>query len=430
MSALARYFKAAGKQVFGYDKTPSTITGQLEELGISIHYQDNPDEIPVSEAQREETLVVYTPAVPQTQLIFKQFQKQGFAIKKRAEVLGILSKDKYCLAVAGTHGKTTTSAILGHLLAECEEPVTAFLGGIAINYESNLIQQGEKVIVAEADEFDRSFMHLHPNIACISSVDADHLDIYGEKSALENAFRDFSNQLVEGGTLIIKKGLPFEGLTVAIDEEADFSVKNLRIIDGFTHFDLHHPRGITRDFELMLPGAHNIYNATTALAMAITYGIPAEKLIEPLAGFTGVNRRFTYRIHSDDLILIDDYAHHPTEINAVFESLKRLYPEDELLVVFQPHLFSRTRDFLDDFATSLSQFDALLLLDIYPAREEPIPGITSEALLARVSIPRKRIIAKEELLPAIKESKNRIVVMLGAGDIGTEILNVTKALSV
>ncbi|HEA30914.1 MAG TPA: UDP-N-acetylmuramate--L-alanine ligase [Leeuwenhoekiella sp.] len=427
MSALARYFKAAGKVVYGYDKTPSVITAGLEELGIAIHFDDSEDAVPVDSKEKKETLIVYTPAIPSAHKGFNSLKKQGFTVRKRAEVLGLLTKDKFCLAVAGTHGKTTTSAILGHLLAETGVAITAFLGGIATNYNSNLIQKGEEVIVVEADEYDRSFLQLYPNIACITSMDADHLDIYGDVGVMQEGFKEFAYHVQKGGTLFIKNDLELEGLTVAIEEEADFSAQRIGIKDGLFHFDLHHPSGVLKDLKTQLPGRHNIFNATTALAMAIRYGIAPELLKPALESFKGVNRRFTYRINRDDLVLIDDYAHHPTEIDAVHQSVRELYPDDEILVVFQPHLFSRTRDFMNDFAQSLSNFDEVLLLDIYPAREEPITGVNADVLLEKITLSRKRKIDKIDLQSAVTASKLKIKVILGAGDIGEEIIKITKA---
>ncbi len=430
MSALARYFQAAGKVVYGYDKTPTAITAELEQLGIEIHFEDTVDAVPVKPEDKESALVVYTPAIPKAHKGFEYIKNQGFTIKKRAEVLGLLTKDKFCLAVAGTHGKTTTSAILGHLLAENNVPVTAFLGGIATNYNSNLIQKGDEVIVVEADEYDRSFLQLYPNIACITSMDADHLDIYGDVSIMEEGFREFARHVQKGGTLFIKNGLKLEGITVGIEDDSSYSAKNIKIKDGIFHFDLHYSEGIIEDFKLQLPGRHNVFNAVTALAMAIKHGISPEALKPALANFEGVNRRFTYRINRKDLVLIDDYAHHPTEIDAVYQSVRELYPDEEILVVFQPHLFSRTRDFMEDFAVSLSHFDEVLLLDIYPAREEPIEGVNADVLLEKITHLRKRKVSKKNLENEIKNAPARIKVMLGAGDIGEEIIKITKSLAI
>ena len=430
MSALARYFYAEGKTVAGYDKTPGAVTRALEDLGIEITYKDDVENLPEFIRNREETMVVFTPAVPKSHAGYQFFLQNEFVIKKRAEVLGLISKQTFCLAVAGTHGKTTTSSILGHLLSETGAPVTAFLGGIAENYNSNLIQKGGEVIVAEADEFDRSFLHLHPNIACITSMDADHLDIYGDAEALTAGFKTFADQVVEGGTLFVQNGLPLEGVTVGVEDNAQYSAQNIRIQDGAYHFDLHYPDGILENLVFNLPGRHNLSNAVTALAMAIRYGSPISSLAGALFNFKGVNRRFTYRIKTDDLILIDDYAHHPTEIEAVHQSVREMYPGEQVLAVFQPHLFSRTRDFMPQFADSLSMFDEVILLDIYPAREEPIAGVDSQHLLEQIKLSRKQIVSKENLSQAMQNSGARIQVMMGAGDIGEEILKITNLLAV
>ena len=414
MSALARYFQAAGKKVAGYDKTPSQITKSLEELGIVISYQDAAEAIPTEFKTSEKTLVVYTPAVPKAHKAYQFYLAEGFQIKKRAEVLGWLTQEKFCLAVAGTHGKTTTSAMLGHLMAFCKLPVTAFLGGIAENYQSNLIQHGEEIVVVEADEFDRSFMQLYPNIAAITSMDADHLDIYGDAEALHKSFRDFAAQVKEDGVLFVKNGLPLDGITVGIEDDSVYAALNIKIENGAYHFDLKHPDGLIEDLVLNLPGRHNLSNATTALAMALHYGCPADKLAKALFAFKGVNRRFTYRIKKENEVLIDDYAHHPAEINAVHSAVREMYPNKRVLAVFQPHLFSRTRDFMEEFAASLAQFDELLLLDIYPAREEPIEGITSEKLLELIPLTRKEVISKAQLEEKLQASKATIKVMMGA----------------
>lgn len=427
MSALARYFKAAGKNVAGYDKTPSEITRSLNALGIDITFNDSLDEIAALYKNQQNTLVVYTPAVPTTHLGYQYFRQNNFKILKRAAVLGLLTQSKFCLAVAGTHGKTTTSAMLGHLMASCELPVTAFLGGIAENYQSNLIQQGEEIVVVEADEFDRSFMQLYPNIAAITSMDADHLDIYGDSETLQNSFKDFAAQVKEDGVLFIANGLPLDGITVGVEDNSLYTAINVNIENGAYHFDLKYPGGMLKDLVLNLPGRHNLSNAITALAMALEYGCPADKLAKALVAFKGVNRRFTYRIQTEKQVLIDDYAHHPTEIDAVHNAVREMYPNKRVLGVFQPHLYSRTRDFMEDFARSLSQFDELLLLDIYPAREQPIEGVNSQELLNLITVARKRLVTKENLEAKMKASKATVKVMMGAGDIGEEILKITKS---
>ena len=424
MSAIARYFAVNGKEVAGYDKTPSAITQSLEEIGISIHFEDNIKNIPISFLNKKETLVVYTPAIPKQHLELNYFIDNGFSIVKRAEILGLITKNTFCFGVAGTHGKTTTSSILGHIMES--EKATAFLGGVSENYQSNLILGEDKISVVEADEFDRSFLQLSPNIACITSMDADHLDIYGENEALQESFRDFSLKVSE--TLVVAKGLPLKGLTYAVNEEADYQATNLRIQDGTYIFDVKTPVSDIKDVEFHLPGRHNVMNAMAALAMADVYGVSLEIIKNKLASFRGVQRRFSYKIKSDKVVLIDDYAHHPTEINAVGNSVREMYPHQKVLAVFQPHLFSRTRDFVEDFAKALSKFDELLLLDIYPARELPIEGVNSSWLLDKVTIENKKLVAVEKLNEEVVNSEASVVVMIGAGDIGVMVEGVCQAL--
>lgn len=426
MSALAFYFHESGKHVAGYDKTPSDVTKSLQQVGISVHFEDKGNEVD-QKYTPQDTLVIYTPAVPNHFGELVRFRESGYTIKKRAEVLGMIANAHYSLAVAGTHGKTTTSSILGHLLADTGAPVTAFIGGITNNYNGNLIQKGNDVIVVEADEFDRSFLQLTPDIACITSMDADHLDIYGDANTLENTFKEFGS-LVPTDKLFIKNGLPLEGITVGIEDDADYSAQNISIKNGCYHFDFKYPGGVIPEMQFNLPGRHNLSNAITALGMAMKYGSPTELLPKALLSFSGVNRRFTYRMKTDNRVLIDDYAHHPTEIAAVFQSVQEMYPEDPVLAIFQPHLFSRTQDFMEDFAMQLSQFDEVFLLDIYPARELPIVGVTSEVLLEKLTINKKQLITKKELSSKIAQATQKIVVMMGAGDIGVEILKVTQDL--
>ncbi|PKA82361.1 UDP-N-acetylmuramate--L-alanine ligase [Ulvibacter sp. MAR_2010_11] len=429
MSALARYCKLLGKDVFGYDKTPSELTDALQQEGIGVTFTDSVSEIPELFRNKEKSLIVYTPAIPRASSILTHFQTENYSVVKRAALLGEVTRNTLCLAVAGTHGKTTTSAILGHLMAACNMPVTAFLGGIAENYNSNFISKGTEITVVEADEFDRSFLTLRPDIACVTSMDADHLDIYGDSATIEDAFRSFANLLPNKQHLLFKKGLPLEGQTVAVDEEADFEARNVRIHDGSYIFDLKTPHETIKDLVFNLPGHHNLHNAVTALGMAILSGIPTPGLPEALQNFKGVQRRFSYRIKTDDLVVIDDYAHHPTEIDALYQAVSEMYPNDKKLIVFQPHLFSRTRDFGSGFARSLSQFDEVLLLEIYPAREEPIQGITSKWLLDQVSRESKALISKEALVQKMKASGARIQLLVGAGDIGAEVQKITKKLS-
>jgi UDP-N-acetylmuramate--alanine ligase len=428
MSALARYFQNIGKNVSGYDKTPTMLTDELISAGMNIHFEDNISLIP-TDYYNANTLVIITPAVPISHSEWNYFLERDYVVKKRAEVLGIITKDTYCFAVAGTHGKTTTSSILGHILHESGADVTAFLGGIVENYHSNLIGNGKTITVVEADEFDRSFLHLHPNIACVTSMDADHLDIYGDKSAIEDSFREFAAKVEDKNNLFVPKGLPLAGITVGIEEEASYQAFNIRIESGFYVFDVHTPTETISNLKFGLPGRHNLMNAMMALAMAKTYGTPTESIAKALASFKGIQRRFSYQIKTDGLVYIDDYAHHPTEINAVHQAVRELYPDQKVLAIFQPHLFSRTKDFADDFAQSLAQFDEILLLDIYPARELPMEGITSSWLLSKIENANKKLISKTDLIPSILASEAKIVVTIGAGDIGELVPKIKQALS-
>ncbi|OAD45231.1 UDP-N-acetylmuramate--L-alanine ligase [Polaribacter atrinae] len=414
MSAIARYFASNGKKVAGYDKTASQITLDLEGLGAEIHFEDAVKNIPISFLNTEKTLVVYTPAVSKNHAELSYFLENGFTVLKRAEILGKITETTFCLAVAGTHGKTTTSAILGHIMQEVN--ATAFLGGIAENYDSNLILGADKVSVVEADEFDRSFLKLSPNIACVTSMDADHLDIYGDAEALNESFVEFANKV--SGTLIVAKGLPLKGLTYAINEVADYVASNLKIESGKYVFDVKTPSSEIKNIEFHLPGQHNVTNALAAIAMADVYGVSLDIIKKRLSTFKGVKRRFSYKIKTNDFVLIDDYAHHPTAINAVESSVREMYPNEKVLVVFQPHLFSRTKDFIEDFAVALSKFDEVLLLDIYPAREEPIVGVDSKWLLDKIDCKNKKLSKKNKLVKDIKNSLASVVVMLGAGDVG------------
>ena len=425
MSAIARYFAVNGKNVAGYDKTPSLITNNLEEIGVEVHFEDNLKNIPITFLNKDKTLIVYTPAIPKNHFELNYFLDNNFKVLKRAEILGKITENTFCLAVAGTHGKTTTSSILGHIMHQ--KNATSFLGGIAENYNSNLILGEDKISVVEADEFDRSFLQLSPNIACITSMDADHLDIYGEAEALQESFFAFSQKVTD--TLIVAKGLPLKGLTYAINETADYKAFNLKIETGKYIFDVQTPSEIIKNIEFHLPGNHNVMNALAALAMADVYGVSLSSIKESLSSFKGVKRRFTYKIKTNDFVLIDDYAHHPTEINAVENSIREMYPNEKTLVVFQPHLFSRTRDFIDDFANALSKFDEVLLLDIYPAREEPIPNVNSEWLLSKIDSKQKKLTQKNNLIKDIKNSSVKVVAMLGAGDIGLLINEVANELS-
>lgn len=428
MSALARYFKFIGKNVAGYDRTPTHLTDELKKNGIRIHFEDSIELIELPFLNKENTLVVVTPAVPKDHFQWNYFLKNGFVIKKRAEVLGIITKDTFCFAVAGTHGKTTTSSILGHILYQSGVDVTAFLGGIVEGYNSNLIGSGKTVTVAEADEFDRSFLHLHPDMACITSMDADHLDIYGDVASIEASFREFADKVKDKDNLFITNGLPLEGITVGINDNSKFTAKNVRVEDGWYVFDVVTPKETLTGFRFGLPGRHNLTNALLALAMAYTYGVSPENIAKALESFKGVVRRFSYQIRKPELVYIDDYAHHPTEIDAVHQAITELYPNDKVLAIFQPHLYSRTKDFVDGFAKSLSAFDNIVLLDIYPARELPMEGVTSKWLLDKIENPNKKLIAKADLLRFLKMSDASVIVTIGAGDIGEMVPEIKRVL--
>lgn len=428
MSALARYFKAIGKNVSGYDKTETELTKELHKLGINIHFEDSIDLIP-ADYSVESTLVIITPAVPKHHSQWNYFLEHRYEVKKRAEVLGIITKDTFCFAVAGTHGKTTTSSILGHILFESGTDVTAFVGGIVENYNSNLIGNGKTVTVVEADEFDRSFLHLHPDIACITSMDADHLDIYGDSASIEASFVEFADKITDKSKLFIAKELPIQGVTCAVNEEADYKAFNIRIVNSQYVFDVKTPSETIQNIGFGLPGKHNLMNALMALAMAKTFGIPNEDIASALFSFKGIKRRFSYQIKTEKLVYIDDYAHHPTEINAVHQAVRELYPNQKVLAIFQPHLFSRTKDFADDFAKSLAAFDEVLLLDIYPARELPMEGITSQWLMGKIDNEHKKLVQKQELLTSILKSDATVIVTIGAGDIGELVPLIKKALN-
>lgn len=426
MSALAKYFHKQNKKISGYDKTSSDITKTLEDLGINISYSDDIETIDPKYLQSSETLVVYTPAIPNSNVILNYFNSNHFTVLKRSEILGMITKDTFCFAVAGTHGKTTTTSILGHLMFEANQNMTAFLGGISENYNSNLIQNGSETTVVEADEFDRSFMTLSPNFACITSMDADHLDIYGDKESLKQSFLDFSKNISNDGKLFVHESLSVEGITYGIDSNADYAAQNIKIVEGAYHFDLKTPNSILRNFRFHLPGSHNLNNAVAALAMALEFGCTKEKLQKGLNSYRGVKRRFSYKIKEQSFVFIDDYAHHPKEIDAVYQAITEMHPNRKVTAVFQPHLFSRTQDFGEEFAHSLSVFDAVLLLEIYPARELPIIGINASWLLEKITAPFKKLVTKSALFDVIKSIDNPVLVTMGAGDIGTLVEPLSK----
>ena len=430
MSAIARFFKSQNKNVAGYDKTQTEITDSLEALGISVHFKDEMTSVENSYLNKENTLIVYTPAIPKDHKQLNYFKSNGFKILKRSEILGIITENTFCLAVAGTHGKTTTTSILGHLLKSCDVELTAFLGGISENYNSNLILNGSEVSVVEADEFDRSFLTLSPDMAAITSMDADHLDIYGDASQLVESFKDFTKKLKPNGKLFVKNGLPIQGITYGIEDDADYSIQHIKIKNGTYVFDVKTPSTTLKNIEFNLPGRHNLSNALVALAMSVEYGLPTNQLAKALASYKGVKRRFSYHIKTDGLVFIDDYAHHPEEINAVHQAVREMYPEKKVLAVFQPHLFSRTQDFAAEFAKSLSQFDQIMLLDIYPARELPIEGVTSSWLLNLIENESKELVSKSDLISKIKQSDADVILTIGAGDIGAEVSKIKQALLV
>lgn len=428
MSALARYFHILGKNVSGYDKTPTELTDELIESGISIHFEDKIDLIPI-EYTKESTLVVITPAVPKSHSQWDYFIERNFEIKKRAEVLGIITKNTFCFAVAGTHGKTTTSSILAHILFQSGVDVTSFLGGIVENYNSNLVGNGKTVTVVEADEFDRSFLHLHPNIACVTSMDADHLDVYGDSASIEASFAEFASKIEDKNNLFVTTQLPLMGKTVGVNEPTDFEAINIRIEKSTYIFDIKTNNELITNVRFALPGTHNLMNALMAFAMAKSYGVADEDIKNALASFKGIRRRFSYQIQTEKLVYIDDYAHHPTEIKAVYQAVSELYSGQKVLAIFQPHLFSRTRDFADDFANSLSAFDSVLLLDIYPARELPMEGITSSWLLSKMTNADKKVVNKIDLISEILKSDATVIVTVGAGDIGVLVPSIKTALN-
>jgi UDP-N-acetylmuramate--alanine ligase len=423
MSALARYFAKRGVAVCGYDKTRTKLTETLEQEGILVCYLDEASALPCAFlGNHDDTLIVYTPAIPKDSKILNHFKSKGFDLKKRSEVLGIISQGMFCIAIAGTHGKTTTSSIVAHLLKDTGYDCTAFLGGITSNYNSNVLFGQNNVVVVEADEYDRSFLTLHPDIAVITSMDADHLDIYGDKSQLEESFQLFAGQLKAGGKIYAHEGLPIKNSSsYAASSTANTKAENIRVSGSKFLFDYKDDSHSIKDLSLMLPGKHNVENATVAIAIALELGIDQQKIADAVASFKGVKRRFEYVVNNDEQIYIDDYAHHPEELKACFDAVRQLYPNKKLTVIFQPHLFTRTRDFADEFAKVLSTADELLLLEIYPARELPIEGINAQFLLDKISLENKMICAKDFVLQHIKNTKPELILTVGAGDIDTLI---------
>ena len=432
MSAIARYYNGKGFWVSGYDRTPSELTGQLEAEGIGVHYTDDISFIPKDVA---ETLVVYTPAVPADMGELVYVQKHGYRVIKRSRMLGEISSGQACMAVAGTHGKTTTSTLAAHIFTEAGPGCSAFLGGISKNYGTNLLVSDNPVIVAEADEFDRSFLQLFPETAVITAIDADHLDIYGDYAHVLEAFRIFASQV--SGTLLLKKGLPVSGadtkariLTYSYtDPGADFHPENARP-DALGHyiFDLVWPKGRIDGIRVGVPGWVNAENSIAAAAIALTHGLDPEKVRSAIGSFQGVKRRLDAHINTEKLSYIDDYAHHPKELSSALSSIREMFPGRKVTAIFQPHLYTRTRDFAPEFAAALSAADKLILLDIYPAREEPIPGVTSEIIFKDVTAPEKVLLRKEELMDYLEKEPVDVLVTFGAGNIDRFIEPITALL--
>lgn len=417
MSALARYFHSLGKKVLGYDRTKTKLTAALITEGIDIVFEDQ--DARIEKLNPEDTLVIYTPAIKKLGIL-DDFNRQGFTVLKRAKVLGMITADTNCIAVAGTHGKTTTSTLVAHLCNVAQLPFSCFLGGISENFKSNFLFNGGEYTVVEADEYDRSFLNLSPDWAVITSTDADHLDIYGDKNTIEQGFRDFGALVKDDHQLFIRKGIEIgrPAKTYAVNAEADYWSDNLRIQNGQMIFDFHDgDRKI--EFAWDIPGIHNVENATAAIAMLHSIGLKYETIQEGLKTFKGIKRRYTKHYFESGKIYIDDYAHHPTELNAVIGSIRTFHPGKKLLVVFQPHLFSRTRDFAESFADSIGRGDELMLLDIYPARElqENFPGIKSDWLLQQVKLDKKEVCSLEEALDKIKQKDFDVLLTVGAGDI-------------
>jgi UDP-N-acetylmuramate--alanine ligase len=429
MSALARYFNTQGVKVAGYDKTPTELTHALEAEGIKIHFEDD-----LNQMDKEATVIVYTPAIPANHGELNYYKDHGYLVVKRSDVLQWITENAFTIAIAGTHGKTTTTSMTAHILRHTCYGCNAFLGGIASNYGTNFWSHEQNVVVVEADEYDRSFLKLSPNIAVITAVDPDHLDIYGTAEEVVKAFGEFSDKIKVGGTLIQKKDTHFTTnaanktvLTYAYDQSAaSFHTINLKVVDGSYHFDLVHPKGVLKNIVLNMGGLHNVENATAAIAIALSLDIEEEKIIKAVAAFAGVKRRFEYKVKTPTKVLIDDYAHHPEELNALITGIRSIFPGEKMVLIFQPHLYSRTKDQCDGFVASLDKADEVILLPIYPARELPMEGVTSEMLLNKMSLSNKKIMSKEQLFDWAAQTKDKLVVMAGAGDIDVCITKVQE----
>jgi len=441
MSALARWFKHKGLRVAGYDRTPTPLTHELIEEGMEIHFDDKVEFIP-GYISKETTLVVFTPAIPKTHVEYNYLKAQGYTILKRSEVLGLLTKNYKTIAVAGTHGKTTTSSLIAHILKTAGKNMVAFLGGITANYESNLVMHGEvnkdTLVVAEADEFDRSFLRLFPHTAVVTSADADHLDIYGDHLQMLSSYKEFMNQIIRRGNLILHESIALLANEIQHVTKETYGMSRGQFFagnivplgrDGFFEFDL---LGLDRKFDkikLGVPGFHNMENAIAAILVARKFGVDDKTIREALTSFRGVKRRFEFIIRTENLVYIDDYAHHPTEIEAFLKSLKEMYKGKKITVIFQPHLFTRTRDFAEGFSKSLSLADEVLLMDIYPAREEPIPGVTSDMLFKDITSPVKIRCSKKDVLQKLEDLNVEVLATVGAGDIDTFVKPIKELLS-
>ena len=432
MSALARYFKFKGLEVAGYDRTRSELTCALEAEGIDVHYEDDPSRIP----PKEGTLVIYTPAIPQDLAEFRRVLSAGYEVVKRSKALGHITKGQCCLAVAGTHGKTTTSTLVAHILTESGEGCSAFLGGISCNYGTNMLMSKTPVVVAEADEFDRSFLQLHPSIAAITAMDADHLDIYGDLAHVQDAFRAFSSQVSE--TLILKYGLPLNGTSTGAriftyhfdDPRADFHAQNIRPgEDGHYTYDLAYPSGVLTDIRVGTIGWVNVENSIAAAAICLCHGLDAQKVRRAIGTFKGARRRLEEHVNTPSAVYIDDYAHHPEELRAAISSIRGVFPGKKLTAVFQPHLYTRTRDFAPEFAEALSAADKVVLLSIYPAREEPIEGVSERLIFDRLTCPEKELTTLEGLPALVERERPELLVTFGAGSIDKAVAEITGIMS-
>jgi UDP-N-acetylmuramate--alanine ligase len=437
MSALARYFNSKGIAIYGYDKTRTSFTDTLVAEGMKIHFEANVELVKSEiENSKPETLVVYTPAVPSSHAELKYFTENNFSMIKRAQLLGVLTKNNFTIAVAGTHGKTTTSSLIAHILKETGQNTSAFLGGIAKNFHSNLVlpenNSEKQFMVVEADEYDRSFLNLYPDAAIVTSIDPDHLDIYGDNEKMKASYMQFVAQVKDNGILISKKNLGIKTdkkhIEYSVTGNADYRAENIRVVNHENVFDIQWEGGNVTDISSRMAGKHNVENTIAAFACVHYLGIKPEAIREAIKKFVGVERRFDLRFRSNKVTYIDDYAHHPEELRACIQSIKELYAGKKITGIFQPHLFSRTRDFVDGFAEVLSMLDTLILLDIYPAREEPIPGVTSEIIFKKVKWANKVMLKKEEVIPFLEKNQPELVLTLGAGDIDRLVEPITKFL--